>query len=184
MRAWCDPDHIFVIVGGVIDQERIADWVCERSPYLDLYRSRDQKGRLAYSAIGWVDSAGVLVAGVVYDSLTRTRSLYRSHSEINIDMHIASVPGSAWMDPFFFREAFRYPFEQLGVQRVTGKAPASHAASHRFQLALGFTREGVIREALAGGEDLHIFGMLRRECRWIGAVSNGIRERRQRTPSS
>jgi RimJ/RimL family protein N-acetyltransferase len=55
---------------------------------------------------------------------------------------------------------------QLGVQRVTGYVPASNAAALRFDRHLGFVEEGRLREALPGGEDVIVLGMLKRECRW------------------
>lgn len=146
------------------DMRLIAEWVADRCPYLEL---EERNGRPIYSALGWMGEDGQLRAAVVYDGYTR----------INIDMHIAAEPGATWFVPFFVGEAFRYPFEQLNVRRVTAKTPANNAASIKFGRALGFRPEGRIRQALPGGVDLCIFGMLRDECRWlhVGRVNDGQR---------
>lgn len=67
----------------------------------------------------------------------------------------------------FLRVAFRYPFYQLKVRRVTGYVPASNADALRFDLHLGFVQEGLMREAMDTGEDVVVLGMLKRECRWL-----------------
>lgn len=153
------------------DMRLIAEWVADRlRPYLTLGYS---DGKPIYSALGWMGDDGKLLAGIVYDGLTG----------INIDMHIAAEPGATWFVPQFVGEAFRYPFEQLGVERVTAKTPANNAASIKFGLALGFKPEGRIRRALPDGIDLCIFGMLRDECRWL-RVGRGLDEQRQRTTST
>lgn len=136
----------------------VAEWVQERLPLLEL---EERDGRPLYTAIGWADDTGRLVAGVVYDTYTR----------ISIDMHIAGV--GAWWNPIFSREAFRYPFEQLSVKRVTSRTAADNTVGLRFVKAIGFTYEGRIRQALPGGKDLIILGMLKSECRWLGVGTYG-----------
>jgi RimJ/RimL family protein N-acetyltransferase len=148
-----------VIVGGR-DLE-VAEWVADRCPHLEL---EVHDGKPQFTAIGW-ERRGELVAGVVYDGYTR----------INIDMHVAAE-GVRWLTREFLGEAFRYPFVQLSVRRVTGKVPATNAAARRFDEHLGFTYEGTIRQALPGGEDLIVYGMLKSECRWL-EVGNGQRLR-------
>jgi RimJ/RimL family protein N-acetyltransferase len=73
----------------------------------------------------------------------------------------------------FLRVAFRYPFVQLGCNRVTGYVPASNADALRFDLNLGFKIEGRMREAIETGEDVLVLGMLRGECRFIQMRKHG-----------
>jgi RimJ/RimL family protein N-acetyltransferase len=82
-------------------------------------------------------------------------------------VHTAAKQG-AWTRGFL-REAFRYPFLQLGAGRLTARIHAGNSASRKFVEALGFKLEGIIRETLADGADLCVYGMLRRECRWLEA---------------
>jgi hypothetical protein len=157
-----------MIVADTIEDDSIAQWVLDRLPDLSVRADRGADGRRFYSAIGWADPAGILLAGVIYDDLRLP----------NVDMHVAAVPGSPWLRSEFVREAFRYPFEQLGCSRVTGKTPALNKASRRLQELLGFRLEGIVREASLTGEDLCIYGLLRRECRWLEA-RDGVKQRRR-----
>ena len=132
----------------------VADWMIRRCPYLELASH--------FTAIGLLED-GELIAGVLFDEFTH----------FSIDMHVAAIPGRRWLTREYMGECFRYPFLQLGVQRITGRVPASNAAARRFDEHLGFTLEGRCRRALAGGEDLLIYGMLKDECRWLGVGVNG-----------
>ena len=107
-----------------------------------------------FTALGW-EQDGKLLAGVLFDSMQKP----------NICMHIVTEPG--WMNRDFIREAFRYPFIQLGCGRVTGKTPLKNKASLTFQKALGFKVEGRVRQPLPDGDDLIITGMLKSECKWL-----------------
>lgn len=133
-----------MIVGG--SDLEVAEWVADRCPHLSL--------DTPYTAIGW-ETCGVLTAGAVFDNYTR----------INIDTHIAI--DEKRVSRLFLGECFRYVFEQLACKRITARVARSNQASIRFCLSLGFKPEGICREALSGGEDLCIYGMLARECSWL-----------------
>lgn len=135
------------------DQE-VAEWICDRVPELEL--------STPYTAIGLAKD-GELIGGVLYDTYTR----------INIDMHAAGVPGKRWLSPYSMGEIFRYPFRQLGVKRVTARVRAKNAVARKLVEQAGFVLEGVVRQALPGGEDCCIYGMLREECRWLRAGIHG-----------
>lgn len=140
------------LLGGA--DERIARWVQKHCPLLEL--------TTPYTAIGLLDQAGAeLVAGVVYDTFT-------GH---NIEVHTAAV-GKPWTR-LYLGECFRYPFEQLKVERLTAKIAANNAASRAFVEGLGFKLEGTLRQWLPSGTDLMIYGMLKSECRWLQAGLHG-----------
>lgn len=107
-----------------------------------------------YSALGLVED-GELIAGVIYNHYSGT----------NICMHVAAVPGRRWLNKAFLFAAFDYPFNQLGVRRVTGLVPAKNAEARRFDTKLGFKYEGRMRHALAD-DDMLILGLLKEDCRW------------------
>ncbi len=69
------------------------------------------------------------------------------------------------------REAFRYPFEDLKVPVLTSYSiPGVTDKAGEYLERLGFVREGRRREILRlpdGPRDEVIYGMLRRECRWL-----------------
>lgn len=108
-----------------------------------------------YSVLGFV-KGNELAAGVVYSDW----------SAANVCMHIAIAEGLGWMPPEWLFAAFDYPFNQVKVRRITGLVPKKNAAARRFDEHIGFKLEGSMRNALPT-DDLLVYGMLKRECRWI-----------------
>ena len=109
-----------------------------------------------YQGIGVV-KRGRLIAAVIYTLM----------SEHDITMHVAAESGRRWLSHEFLRVAFRYPFVQLGLRRVTAFVPSTNAAALKLNHHLGFVTEGRMRAASSDG-DLIVLGMLRAECRWLG----------------
>ena len=130
------------------ERERCGDWAQARIPHVPSWGEW-------YEAIG-LERDGELVAVVVYNFW----------SDCDIAMHIAAVPGRRWLTRPFLQAAFRYPFVQLGVQRVTGYVPEKNVDALRFDLHLGFVREGLMRNALPD-DNVVVLGMLRNECRFL-----------------
>lgn len=64
------------------------------------------------------------------------------------------------------KAGFRYIFSDLGCRRVTGRVDEALPWASELK-RLGFVEEGRLREAAVSGGDTIIFGMLRRECRWL-----------------
>lgn len=94
--------------------------------------------------------------------------LYNHYHRPDIWMHVASEDRTIWCTPDFLFHVFYYPFVELRCNRVTGILGAKKPKHHRFVKHLGFQEEGRLREALPTGDDFIVYGMLRRECRWIG----------------
>jgi RimJ/RimL family protein N-acetyltransferase len=133
----------------VFDQpQRCGNWAKQFIPHVSEWGAW-------YQAIG-LERDGQLVASVVYNYYTG----------FNIAMHIAAIPGCRWLTKEYLKVAFRYPFEQLNVQRVTGYVPSTNLTARRFDEHLGFVEEGRMRQALPD-DDLIVYGMLKTECRWL-----------------
>lgn len=109
-------------------------------------------------ALGVIDGNRI-VAGVVYNHF----------SQANIEMSVAAEPGIRWLSRPALFAFFYYPFVTLGCNRVTStiKSGSSTKSVRKFCQHVGFKYEGVVREFYRDGRDAVIFGMLRRECRWI-----------------
>lgn len=125
----------------------------ERIPY---FRYGEVFGPSA--AIGVVNDAGELIAGVVY----------HNHDPFirNIEVSCASTT-ARWGNREIFRALLRYPFDQLKVQRVTALTPRRQfgaTSPRRFLEGLGFVREGSIRRGF-GSENAIIYGLLADEWR-------------------
>ena len=107
-------------------------------------------------AIG-LERDGELIVGVVYDRFSGN----------DICMHVAATPGVLWVKRETMFRFFAYPFLQLGCTRVTGLVAATNAVARKFDEHIGFVQEGVLREGMPNGDDIIVYGMLARECRWI-----------------
>lgn len=105
--------------------------------------------------------------GTETDGKIRSVCVFDNFSDADVYIHIASDGSRTWLTREFLVACFAFPFIQLGLPRVTGLVPASNDAAMRFDLKLGFQVEGRCREAVPGGDDLMVLGMLRRECRFI-----------------
>lgn len=100
---------------------------------------------------------GRLVGVVIYDTFMTGDCL----------QHIVSDGSRRWMTRQFMVLALAYPFMQLNQRRITALVSADNRDSIRLSEHFGFAREGTMREAGARGEDVHLFGLLRSECRWL-----------------
>lgn len=129
-------------------RQRVIDFMASR---VDAERFSDDA-----QAIG-LESGGGIVAAVVYEG----------KSGANILMHVASDGSRHWMTPAYLAACFRYPFVQLGCNRITGLVRADNIDAQRFDEHLGFKREGQLRAACTDGMDLIVYGMLKSECRFI-----------------
>ena len=113
--------------------------------------------------LGWEED-GQLVAGVIYEG-------FNGH---NVWMHVAAEPGGRWMRREYLRYCFEYPFNEMGVSRVSGYLAASNTQAVRFDEHLGFHKEAVLTGAASDGGDIHIYVMRREDCRFLKeGTSNG-----------
>ncbi|OIP19572.1 MAG: hypothetical protein AUK51_01160 [Comamonadaceae bacterium CG2_30_59_20] len=129
----------------------------------DLYRILEffnSKTSLAESAdmkaIG-LERDGVLVAGVVYEGF----------NGVNVWMHVAAEPGARWMTKSYLRYCFHYPFNELGVSRVSAYVNASNTAAVHMDDHIGFKREALLKGAAPDGGDVIIYMMRKQDCRFI-----------------
>jgi hypothetical protein len=119
-----------------------------------------------FSALALIDDRRIL-AGVIYTQ----------YSPANICMHVAAIPGRYWLCPEFLHAVFHYPFGELGLRRVTGLVPRKNADARRFDEHLGFVLEGCMEDALPD-DALLIYGMLKKDCKWISDEFCGKLQRR------
>lgn len=128
------------------EEQRLLPWALARIG-IPAFR------RDAYS-IG-LERNGELVAVVVYDSF----------SECDVNMHVASDGTGHWLNRAFLTASFAYPFQQLGLRRVTAMVPAKNTAALKFDENLGFVREGYHKNALPD-DDLVSLAILKENCRF------------------
>lgn len=109
-------------------------------------------------AIG-LERNGQLVAGAVYEGF----------NGINMWVHLAGLPGRAWLNREFLQAGFRYPFIQCGVKRLSGYVNASNTDARRFDEHVGFREEARLKGAAPDGGDVIIYVMHKEDCRFLGA---------------
>lgn len=133
----------------------VADWVARRIPLLASKVAREPFGQAfgPSTAIGVISEDGWLLGGVVYHGYDPD---FRS-----IELSFASA-SPKWLTRPIIGQLLGYPFDQLGVARVSGATPKRSADARRFLEKFGFKREGVIRRGF-GSDDAIISGLLRRE---------------------
>lgn len=129
------------------DQEMMVAWAAERIGF---------PFRPDAKAIGWAGADGELRAVTIFDGF----------SPCDCNMHIASDGSRSWLTRGYMRAAFAFPFIQLRLRRVTGLVPAKNKAALKFDLGLGFEREGYCRNALPD-DDIILLAMLRENCPYI-----------------
>jgi RimJ/RimL family protein N-acetyltransferase len=115
------------------DGQRIAQW------FGDIV-GKQPNGH--YSAMGWLKPDGTLSAAVVF----------HDWNGANIEMHMVGSISRQGL-----REAFRYAFLQLKVQRVTAKPYRSNDTTCGLVERLGFVREGVMERYYGPNDDALVF---------------------------
>ena len=104
-----------------------------------------------------VEQGGNLIAGAVFNRIT----------SYSTEFHLAAVPGKTWGTRTFFKVCAEYPFLHLGVNRVTVHTRADNEDARRMTEHMGFKKEGVMRAACRDGSDMIVYGLLKKDCRWI-----------------
>lgn len=136
---------------GLITQpkELIARFVAQTAgrPFADMHTS--------YTALGWV-RRGELIAGLIYKDFTAS----------NCGIHIGTIGGGHWLTRTLLRAIFDYPFNQLGLRRMTAPIAKKNKPARRFAENLGFCYEGCLKHYYPD-DDLIVYGMLREKCRHL-----------------
>ncbi len=83
----------------------------------------------------------------------------------DIELTVAST-GPGWASRRFLHAIAYTVFVTNKAKRLTAYVAASNEPSERALVKAGFKREGTKRRAM-NGEDVHLYGMLREECRWL-----------------
>lgn len=128
-----------------LDAEVVGPWVCARGG------GTWTKGR--GTAIGKLKE-GRLIAGV----------LYEDWNGANIVEHIAAE--GDWACRRFLNVMFDYPFNQLGVKRITAPVASDNQKCINLVTKMGFTLECTLAQATPTA-DVHIFRMFKEECKYI-----------------
>ena len=130
----------------------VCDWMHRHSG--GEFTARDA------TCLGWHDGRQI-VAGVAYTDYNEAFG--------NVFMHVVGV-GKRWLTRGFLYACFDYPFNWLGVARVTGAVMAHNVAARRFDEHLGFTLETTLQ---GPQEDMLVYVLWKKDCRWLTLVAQG-----------
>lgn len=92
-------------------------------------------------------------------------AIFDNFTEHDVEMNIASK-GNLSATRLFLKACYQYAFETCGKNRVTAKIKSDNSKSIQICLRLGFVYEGSLRNWF-GEFDAYVFGMLRKECKWL-----------------
>lgn len=134
----------------IYDDVKIGAWVMARTP--NPQRKGFDTSPPPLRGIGY-EVDGKIVAGFIFFN----------HAEWykTIDVGIALETKSPILRSIL-KDVMRYPFIQLGCNRVTAHVPKRAKASRRLVNTVGFTEEGNIRHGF-GIDDCIIYGILKKE---------------------
>lgn len=94
----------------------------------------------------------------------RTVLVYSSFNGINCEVTVAST-GKWWLRKDVLKVLMKYPFDQLGCQRITLLVKENNKTVLRLVEHMGFVREGCLRQYHDDGINCIILGMLKSERR-------------------
>jgi|APSaa5957512493_1039668.scaffolds.fasta_scaffold25588_2 RimJ/RimL family protein N-acetyltransferase len=83
------------------------------------------------------------------------------------DIVFSGVMEKGSFNKTMLRTLFNYPFIQLDCHRITAYTETDNRQANLFLKRLGFKKEGTMREISERLKDIHIYGMLKKECTWL-----------------
>lgn len=144
----------------------VIAWVGWRIP---LTRKRLERDPTASpfgpaQAIGVLNAADQLVAGVVYHNY--------DPDCLSVELSFAADTPK-WLTRKLICELLNYPFETMGLNRITGCTPDNATSALAFLERFGFKREGVAKDGFGPGVNAVVSRLLKRE--WVRTKwANGV----------
>ena len=133
---------------GYEDEEKAEQWARKRLGIKGVPS--------VFRALSAVDDHGEFACVILLTNFTKR------NIDINIAVGCLLTPKSTIM---MFNGLFKMIFDELKAVRSTALVAGSNIASQKFCEHLGFVKEGTMREAYDGDEDMHIYGFLNNEYR-------------------
>ena len=92
--------------------------------------------------------------------------IYSHVFEKNCEISIASQ-SPKWCSKLVLKILFSIPFMQYGLNRLTATIRESNKKSISLVERLGFRRVGELEEFYESGESAILFGLTKKQCKWI-----------------
>jgi len=143
-----EPLRIGGLVYGI--DEFVGEWVVRR---LSVPGLESSNGLRPFRAIG-VERDGCLVAGVVYHQFNPMRE--------TMEVTIASDT-PRWATKGVISRLLSYPFDDCGVYTLCGYVQHNNERALKFDVGIGFKKEGVLRHRFGRGKHAVSFSMIKPE---------------------
>ena len=111
--------------------------------------------------------AGMMGIGLENDGELIAGALYEGFNGQNVWAHLAGKPGKRWMNRQFLWYGFHYPFNEMGVKRISGYVNASNTEARRLNEHFGYQEEARLKGAAPDGGDVILYVMWRENCRFL-----------------
>lgn len=111
--------------------------------------------------------AGMKGIGLEKDGELIAGALYEGFNGQNVWAHLAGKPGKRWMNRQFLWYGFHYPFNEMGVKRISGYVNASNTEARRLNEHFGYQEEARLKGAAPDGGDVILYVMWRENCRFL-----------------
>lgn len=111
--------------------------------------------------------AGMKGIGLEKDGELIAGALYEGFNGQNVWAHLAGKPGKRWMNREFLWYGFHYPFNEMGVKRISGYVNASNTDARRLNEHFGYQEEARLKGAAPDGGDVILYVMWRENCRFL-----------------
>lgn len=106
------------------------------------------------TAIGVSSDDDVLMAGVVFNEYQE------DYSTIQLSM---AAHSPKWAHPAMISGILRYPFEQLGINKVWTATPHKNERAIKFNEGIGFKKEGTLAQHFGPGNHAVICRMFKQD---------------------
>lgn len=140
-----------------------------------LYGRSQYVAAWAGERLGIADWGPCQAIGVLRDMELVAAAVFNNYRHPNIEISFV-VSSPRWATPLAVRSILQYPFDQLGVKRLTSVTEATNQRARAFLSRLGFREEGVHPDALPTGDAI-TYGLLARDAsRWLTQGRTGNRQ--------
>jgi RimJ/RimL family protein N-acetyltransferase len=119
--------------------------------------------RFVHQHTGVALSSDMKAIGQVRDGEVVAGVLYENWNSENVWMHIAIAPGVI-VSPRWARSAFDYPFDDIGVGRITAEVAEHNKRCRRLIERIGFRVEAQLEGAAQYGGRLLLYRLVREDC--------------------
>lgn len=131
------------------------------------YDKPDEMIAWAAAQLGGAYHTDARAIGVEHDGQLRAVAVFDHFTTRDCHVSVVAQPGTMWLTQGFAQAVAAYVFITCRKPRCTSMIPEWHTDALRLAAQLGAKHEGTQREGGPDGSDVLMYGLLRRDCRWV-----------------